>query len=277
MSPVVLADSGKNVKIFVLDTNVLMHDPTALFKFQEHHVFLPMTVLEELDNAKLGVSEVARNVRQTNRFIDELLTAQKQVVIEEGLQLNQFSAAEEPFKCSGRLYFQTEAHGSNLPESLPGNKNDNSILNTIISLREDIGDHQVILISKDINLRIKAAILGIKAEDYANDRVVDDLDLLFSGSRQLADDFWEGHGKQIESWQEEGKAYYEMQSLNGEEWYPNQFLYLGDEFESIVRKRNENGFLIEVCQNYYGQRHSVWGITARNREQNFALNLLMDP
>jgi PhoH-like ATPase len=277
MSPVVLADSGKNIKIFVLDTNVLMHDPTALFKFQEHHVFLPMTVLEELDNAKLGVSEVARNVRQTNRFIDELLTAQKQVVIEEGLQLNQFSAAEEPFKCSGRLYFQTQAHGSNLPESLPGNKNDNSILNTIISLREEIGDHQTILISKDINLRIKAAILGIKAEDYANDRVVDDLDLLFSGSRQLAGDFWEGHGKQIESWQEEGKAYYEIQSLNGEEWYPNQFLYLGDEFEAIVRKRNEDGFLIEVCQNYYGQRHSVWGITARNREQNFALNLLMDP
>ena len=159
MSPVVVADSGKNVKIFVLDTNVLMHDPTALFKFQEHHVYLPMTVLEELDNAKLGVSEVARNVRQTNRFIDELLTAQKQVVIEEGLQLNQFSAAEEPFKCSGRLYFQTQAHGSNLPESLPGNKNDNSILNTIISLREEVGDHQIVLISKDINLRIKSAII----------------------------------------------------------------------------------------------------------------------
>ena len=126
MPPVVLADSDTATKIFVLDTNVLMHDPSALFKFQEHHVYLPMTVLEELDNAKLGVSEVARNVRQTNRFIDELLTAQKQVVIEEGLQLSQFSAAEEPFKCRGRLYFQTQAHGSNLPESLPGNKNDNS-------------------------------------------------------------------------------------------------------------------------------------------------------
>ena len=152
---------GKNKRLYVLDTNVLMHDPSALFKFQEHHVYLPMTVLEELDNAKLGVSEVARNVRQTNRFIDELLSAQKQVVIEEGLQLNQFSAAEEPFKCSGHLYFQTVAHDSNLPESLPSNKNDNSILNTIISLREEVGDHQIILISKDINLRIKAAILGI--------------------------------------------------------------------------------------------------------------------
>jgi PhoH-like ATPase len=277
MSPVVLADSGSEAKIFVLDTNVLMHDPSALFKFQEHHVYLPMTVLEELDNAKLGVSEVARNVRQTNRFIDELLTAQDKLVIEEGLQLNQFSAAEEPFKCSGRLFFQTQAHGSRLPKSLPGNKNDNSILNTIIALKEESPDREIILISKDINLRIKATILGIKAEDYANDRVVDDLDLLFSGSRQLPEDFWEAHGRQIESWQEEGKAYYELQSLNGEEWYPNQFVYIGEDFEAIVRKRNEDGFLIEVCKNYYGQRHSVWGITALNREQNFALNLLMDP
>ena len=283
MSPVVLADSGENRKIFVLDTNVLMHDPSALFKFQEHHVYLPMTVLEELDNAKIGVSEVARNVRQTNRFIDELLTSQKQLVIEEGLQLNQFSAAEEPFKCSGRLFFQTQAHGTKLPKSLPGNKNDNSILNTILALKEDTagkeenGDHEIVLISKDINLRIKATILGIKAEDYANDRVVDDLDLLFSGSRQLPDDFWDAHSSQIESWQEEERAYYEVERLNDEEWYPNQFIYIGADFEAMVRKRNEDGFLIEVCQNYYSQRHSVWGVMARNREQNFALNLLMDP
>ena len=277
MSPIVLADSGAETKIFVLDTNVLMHDPSALFKFQEHHVFLPMTVLEELDNAKIGVSEVARNVRQTNRFIDELLTAQQAVVIEEGLELCQFKPAEEPYRCSGRLFFQTQAHGSNLPESLPGNKNDNSILDTIMALKQEIRDHEIILISKDINLRIKAAILGIQAEDYANDRVVEDLDLLFSGSSQLAPDFWERHGKQIESWQDEGRAFYEIEAVNGDEWYPNQFVYIEPEFEAIVRRRQEAGFLLEVCTNYYGQRHSVWGITARNREQNFALNLLMDP
>ena len=277
MSPVVLPESGNEAKIFVLDTNVLMHDPSALFKFQEHHVYLPMTVLEELDNAKLGVSEVARNVRQTNRFIDELLTRQKDLVIDEGLQLNQYVAAEEPFKCSGRLFFQTRAHEGKLPKSLPGNKNDNSILNTIIALKEAIHDHQIVLISKDINLRIKATILGIRAEDYANDRVVDDLDLLFSGSRKLPADFWEAHGRQIKSWQQDGKAYYEVQSLNGEDWHPNQFVYLEGEFEAMVCERNDDQFRLEVCQNYYGQRHSVWGITALNREQNFALNLLMNP
>jgi PhoH-like ATPase len=107
--------------------------------------------------------------------------------------------------------------------------------------------------------------------------VVDDLDLLFSGSKQLTSDFWEAHGKQIDSWQKQGKAFYEVQSLDGEEWFPNQFVYLDSDFEACVRKKNEQGFTIEVCQNYYGQHHSVWGITALNREQNFALNLLMDP
>lgn len=277
MSPVVLAASGLDRKIFVLDTNVLMHDPSALFKFQEHHVYLPMTVLEELDNSKIGVSEVARNVRQTNRFIDELLNAQENLVIEEGLQLSQFTPAEEPYKCSGRLFFQTQSHRSSLPKSLPGNKNDNSILNTIMALKKEVGEYEIILVSKDINLRIKATILGINAEDFANDRVVDDLDLLFSGSRQLAEDFWETHEKHIQSWQEEGKAFYEIENLNGEDWHPNQFVYMDESFEAIVRKKSEVGFLIEVCRNFYGSHHSVWGITARNREQNFALNLLMDP
>jgi PhoH-like ATPase len=277
MSPIVLVNSAKDCKIFVLDTNVLMHDPSALFKFQEHHIYLPMTVLEELDNAKLGVSEVARNVRQTNRFIDELLNTEDQLVINEGLRLNHFAPAEEPYKCSGRLFFQTQAHDQSLPKSLPGSKNDNSILGTILALKQSLPETEVTLVSKDINLRIKATILGIKAEDYAHDRVIDDLDLLFSGTRKLSDDFWLTHGKALESWQSEGKSYYEIEPVNGDDWFPNQFIYMDEDFEAIVRKKSDQNYLIEVCQNYYSSRHSVWGITARNREQNFALNLLMDP
>ncbi len=277
MSPLNFGDSNSNCKIFVLDTNVLMHDPSALFRFHEHHIYLPMTVLEELDNAKIGVSEVARNVRQTNRFIDELLTADKQNSIEQGLQLSQFSSAETPLNSSGRLFFQTQAHEQNLPKSLPGNKNDNSILSTIMALKDSIKDRQVVLISKDINLRIKATILGINAEDYANDRVVDDLDLLFSGSKKLTNNFWDEHKEQINSWQDDGKSYYEIDNLAEEDWYPNQFVYMADDFEAVVRKKSEARCQLEVCHSYYSNRHSVWGITALNREQNFALNLLMDP
>jgi len=277
MSPLDLGNSANECKIFVLDTNVLMHDPSALFRFHEHHIYLPMTVLEELDNAKIGVSEVARNVRQTNRFIDELLTDNKNNPIDQGLPLSQFAPADELLECGGRLFFQTQAHENNLPKSLPGNKNDNSILSTILALKEIARDREVVLISKDINLRIKATILGIKAEDYANDRVVDDLDLLFSGSKRLADDFWEEHKEKIKSWQTEGKTFYEVETINGDEWYPNQFVHLGDDFEAMVRQKTADNFTLEVCHNYYGSRHSVWGITALNREQNFAFNLLMDP
>ncbi len=277
MSPLNLGDSNNNCKIFVLDTNVLMHDPSALFRFHEHHIYLPMTVLEELDNAKIGVSEVARNVRQSNRFIDELMTTGKNISIDQGLQLSQVSPAEEPLKSSGRLFFQTQAHEQNLPKSLPGNKNDNSILSTIMALKESIKDRQVILISKDINLRIKATILGIKAEDYANDRVVDDLDLLFSGSKKLTDNFWVEHEEQINSWQADGKSYYEIDNLAEEDWYPNQFVFMEGDFEAVVSKKSDTRCQLEICHSYYSNRHSVWGITALNREQNFALNLLMNP
>ncbi|MDH5355812.1 MAG: PhoH family protein [Gammaproteobacteria bacterium] len=276
MSPVDLSNSVENCKIFVLDTNVLMHDPSALFRFHEHHIYLPMTVLEELDNAKVGVSEVARNVRQTNRFIDELLNVNKSRIIDQGLELSLFMIAEGPVQCGGRLFFQTRAHENNLPESLPGNKNDNSILNTILAIKIEHPDNEVVLISKDINLRIKASILGIKAEDYANDKVVDDLDLLFSGSKKLDDNFWEEQEKKIKSWQADGLSFYEVENLNGDDWYPNQFVYLGEDFEAIVREKSDSKFTLEVCHSYYHNRHSVWGITALNREQNFALNLLMD-
>ncbi len=278
MSPLALLDANQDSKIFVLDTNVLMHDPSALFRFQEHHIFLSMVVLEELDNGKRGASEIARNVRQTNRFIDELLSAHGDDDISEGLELNQFSLAEDSYKCSGRLFFQTEAHEENLPASLPGNKNDNSILDTVMALTKELPDREIVLVSKDINMRIKASILGIKAEDYTNDKVIDDLDLLFQGVFQLNDDFWESKDQKVESWQEEGKVFYEVSTLEEEEnWYPNQFVYVGETFEAMVRKSQHNKYLLELCENYYRSRHSVWGINARNREQNFALNLLMDP
>ena len=150
-------------------------------------------------------------------------------------------------------------HEDNLPKSLPGSKNDNSMLSTILALKKSLPENEIILVSKDINLRIKATILGIKAEDYTNDKVVDDLDLLFSGTRKLPDDFWQVHEENMESWQADGKSYYEVESLNGDDWYPNQFLYLEQDFEATVRNKNESSYRIEVCQNYYSSRHAVWG------------------
>ncbi len=267
--------STKKNKLFVLDTNVLMHDPSALFRFQEHNIYLTMTVLEELDHGKKGLSEVARNVRQVNRFIDDLMTANKGIDIKQGLPLNQLPAING-VGSSGRLYFETEAHQPKLPDSLPGSKNDNSILGTVLALKDE-WDCEIILVSKDINLRIKAVVLEIQVEDYSSDKVLDDLELLFTGSKQLPTEFWEKHSESIHSWQRDGKTFYEIEGEDTQDWYPNQFIYLEDNFDGIVHDKTGNSCVIEVIKNFGNERNAVWGIQSRNREQNFALNLLMNP
>lgn len=268
-------------RLYVLDTNVLMHDPSALFRFHEHDIYLPMVVLEELDAGKKGVSEVARNVRQVTRFIDDLMTSASFEDIEEGLALNRvpIMANGKDEKSSGRLLFQTRAHASNMPEHLPGANPDNSILATVIALQDEEPGRTVILVSKDINLRIKAAVLGIHAEDYYNDQVLEDVNLLYLGQSELATDFWDRHSREMESWQEEGRTFYRINGPDTEGWYPNQFVHMDgpDSFEAIVRRVESSAAVIEVVQNYHSTRHTVWGINARNRQQNFALNLLMDP
>jgi PhoH-like ATPase len=263
-------------RLFVLDTNVLMHDPSCMFRFQEHDVFVPMIVLEELDNNKRGHSEVARNARQASRFMEELVHDATRQEIEMGLALPAPSGSQF---VSGSLFFQTRALSYDLPRDLPGNMPDNTILATILALQGLHPERTVVLVSKDINLRVKAAALGILAEDYRDDQVMDDLSLLATGQALLPAEFWERNGKNLTSWQKEGKTYYKITGPDVEKWYPNQLVHdeKSDGFEAIVREFDGRNATLELCINYRSSHHNVWGINARNREQNFALNLLMDP
>jgi PhoH-like ATPase len=266
-------------RLFVLDTNVLMHDPTALFRFQEHDIYLPMVVLEELDNNKKGHSEVARNARQASRFMDELMLNISTESISKGIPLSQGSLSNSSKAPSGSLFFQTEIMEAKLPSTLPGSKSDNTILGTALALQQAQPVRSVTLVSKDTNMRIKAAILGIHSEDYRNDQVLEDVELLYRGMSELSTDFWETHSKQMESWQESGHTFYRLSGPGVDEWYPNQFIHLPEEdgFQAVVREVEGSEAVIETTRDYSSQNHNVWGITARNREQNFALNLLMDP
>ncbi|MGD2082505.1 MAG: PhoH family protein [Chromatiales bacterium] len=267
-------------RLFVLDTNVLMHDPTSIFRFQEHDIFLPMAVLEELDRHKKGTSEVARNVRQASRFLDELMGAAASGDIDDGLVLPAPTNGQPDNGGErGRLFFQTRHLPHLLPEGLPGSSPDNNILGTALALRKERPDRTVILVSKDINLRIKASVVGIRAEDYHNDQVLDDVSLLYSGERLLSPGFWDHHSKDMESWQEEGRTFYRVTGPDVPGWFVGQCLYFAEDasFESIVRGIDEAGAVIELMTDYRQASHSVWGINARNREQNFALNMLMDP
>jgi PhoH-like ATPase len=268
-------------KLFVLDTNVLMHDPAALFRFHEHDLFIPMVVLEELDHAKKGLSDIARNARQTSRFLDELIRNIDLAEIREGVPISRLEFAPEAGALTmGRLFFQTEKLSSELPKDMPGDLPDNSILANALALVRQFPDRDVVLVSKDINLRIKASVLGLVAEDYQNDQVLDDVNHLYSGAQELPDDFWETHGQKMESWKDPvGRTFYRVTGPLVKTWHINQFLFMedGSEFEAIVRSRGETGAVLELALDFRHPQHAVWGIQARNREQNFALNMLMDP
>ncbi len=272
-----MPDSNIKVKrFFVLDTNVLMHDPSSIFRFHEHDIFIPMIVLEELDNNKRGSSEASRNARLASRFIEELMSDSAKREIEKGLKL---PAPETGSITSGRLFLQTRTLTSELPQNLPGNKADNQILSTALALQKEHQQTVISIVSKDINLRIKAAALGIPAEDYRVDQVLDDLSLLYTGQGQLESNFWEKNSKALSSWKEGDKTFYKITGADSQHWYPNQLVHDGKAqgFEAIVRTADNGIATLEVCHNYRTSHHNVWGVNARNREQNFALNLLLDP
>ncbi len=266
-------------KLFVLDTNVLMHDPTSLFRFEEHDIFLPMATLEELDNNKKGMTEVARNARQASRYLDEMVSG-VEASIEEGIALNSANANY----ATGRLFLQTEAITHVLPASLPAGKADNQILAVVFHQTQKYPGRQVILVSKDINMRIKARALGLPAEDYFNDKVLEDTDLLYTGLSALPADFWDTHGKGVESWKQGENTFYRVRGPLCRDWLVNEFVYLeGNDrpaaaaFHAQVTETSGKTAVLKVLRDFTHHKHSVWGITARNREQNFALNLLMDP
>jgi PhoH-like ATPase len=266
-------------KLFVLDTNVLMHDPTSLFRFDEHDVYLPIATLEELDQHKRGLSDVSRNARQASRFLDEIVTGDLDS-IKKGLLIK----IKDGQQSKGRLFLQTEAINGELPATLASGRTDNQILAVVRFLAEEemrrSPQRQVVLVSKDINMRIKARALGLAAEDYYNDKVLEDADLLYTGVRRLPKDFWETHGRDVESWKKEGHTYYRVHGPLVPKLHLNEFVY--DEsgerpLYALVKEAAGRMAVIETLRDYTHTKNAVWGITARNREQNFALNLLMNP
>jgi len=265
--------------LFVLDTNVLMHDPSSLFRFSEHDLFLPMTTLEELDNHKKGMTEVARNARTVSRSLDQLV-AGTSGTLDDGIPLNKLGNQD----VSGRLFFQTKLTTQALPEGLPEGKGDNLILAVVSELQKTRKGQEVVLVSKDINMRIKARALGLPAENYFNDQVLEDRDLMYSGVMALPADFWPKHGKDMESWADgkSGTMFYRVTGPSVLGMLVNQFVYQENPdgstpFYAQVKEINGKTALLQTLRDFSHQKNNVWSVTARNREQNFAMNLLMNP
>jgi PhoH-like ATPase len=267
---------NKDTKLFVLDTNVLMHDPTSLFRFEEHDVYLPMFVLEELDNNKKGMTEVARNARQASRFLDNLVN-DSQDNIDDGVPLDALGNKN----ATGRLYLQTEFIRTPVPDTLANGKADNAILGVVSHLHALHSKREVALVSKDINMRIKARALGLSAQDYFNDKVLEDTDLLYSGMLELHPDFWEKNGKDMVSGVVEGHTFYNIKGPTCRDLLVNEFVYQDEgvekPFYAVVATQDDSAATLRTLTDYTHSKNAIWGITARNREQNFVLNLLMNP
>jgi PhoH-like ATPase len=261
----------KTKRLYVLDSNVLIHDPMALLRFQEHDVFIALQVLEELDQENRGATDLARNVREVSALLDEIIGNASAAEISQGLVLPSSTVANPP-----RLFLETRPAEkiSDLP--FVADTVDNRILNCALALARSSAQtaarqHDVILVSRNINLRIKARSLGLSAEDYHSDRVVEDLSLLPSGMACAPAQILE---------QQAARERFSVRAEDVEQWHPHLGLY-------DAQRENLDSRVIAVCGQQAqlerlvdyreGSSDRVWGIKARNREQNFALNLLMDP
>ncbi len=261
----------KATRLYVLDTNVLLHDPAALYQFDEHEVVIPMTVLEELDKHKNGIREIARTARQVSRTLSDLTADVGLEQIRDGIPIPRLTGPE------GRLRLLCYPDLATL-EPLEDSP-DNRILAETCRLRREREDASVILITKDINLRVKAAALGVPVEDYLTDRAFTDSDAMLEGVRVYPDagsELWNGLALDVRVERDHHRVTYHLAGEIPADWHPGMLVADGDaSFEAIVREVSDRRARLELISNY---RHgaSVWGVHASDCHQNFAFNLLMD-
>lgn len=259
-------------KMYVLDTNVLIHDPHALLNFEEHDVILPMTVLEELDSLKSGKQAVAADCRQAIRNIDKLLGDASPKDIEKGVPIVRAKKA----KPLGTLsILMSTGHAGN--HSLPEHLNDNKIINTLAELQSRFKSRDIILVSKDINMRLKARGFGVEAQDYHNDQLLDDIDLLPKGYHPFPKSFWDNIQK-VETVQREAvtehilKREGELAKLN-----INEFVIDEQGFIGKVVDLDDETIVLQDMHHQDLMDEEVWGLVPRDVYQAMALNLLLDP
>jgi len=255
---------------YVIDTNVLIHDPTALVKFEEHQVVIPMTVLEELDKLKLTKSGVSMECRQAIRQIDEILGESTPEQIQEGVPIP--SAGKKHGRLSILMDTSTQQRSM-----LPNDLNDNKIINSLIFLQQQKPKVEIILVTKDINMRLKARGCGIEAEDYHNDQLVSDIKSLTKGFHLYKNSFWDEIEK-VESIQQTGRTVHKIsRELFNKELFINQYIIDEQGFVARISAIDENTVTLWDRSRDHLMQMEAWGLTPRDIYQAVALDLLLDP
>ena len=265
-------------KIYVLDTNVLLHDPTAITAFNEHQVVIPMTVLEELDHIKDRHDKtVSREARIAINMIDKVVDAASPQEIQAGVEVPG-AVAEGPLGTLAIYPDQLLTDDSEVPflDATQDQANDNRIINVALKLQAESPEAFVCLVTKDINMRIKAKGSGLqRVEDYRRDRVLDDIDLLAKGYEHIEGDFWSTISE-VDTLREGDCTLHRIPRRSLPQAYPNMFLYDDQEFMAFV-KRVDQDFVYLRCDSRDNLMHrQFWGLTPRNLEQAMAMALLAD-
>ena len=240
------------MKNYILDTNVLLHDPNSLLSFEENSVLIPIEVIEEIDRFKRESTELGQNARAVSRMLDSFRGEGR---LSEGVKL--------PTGGKLKIVFQKNGHAAD--GGLSANSVDNRILSLAAGIQKAQPRNPTILVSKDINLRIKADALGLQAEDYETDRVF--IKDLYTGMIEMA-----VSSQQLAAFRTRG----ELELEAGKKYFPNEYCTLTDETNpkrTALTKVDPTGRkLVPIVD----CREGVWGIKPRNREQHFAFDALLD-
>lgn len=256
--------------LYVLDTNVLIHDPNALLNFQEHQVAIPMTVLEELDQLKAGKHSVAAECRQAIRLIDKVLGDATPEQVELGVPIQR----DKSGPCGSLSILMSKGADSS---ALPDDLNDNKIINQVVDLQRRTAGVPVVLVTNDINMRLKARACGVASEDYHTDKLVDDVGQLSRGYHSLSGSFWDRVSK-VDTHQGHGRTWHRVQLIdNLPAVHINEFILDEQGFVGWIKGIKADELLLLDMHQEPLLHQEAWGLRPRDIHQALALFALLDP
>ncbi|MGD8559646.1 MAG: PhoH family protein [Gammaproteobacteria bacterium] len=266
--------SNQQQKAYVLDTNVLIHDPNSILNFEENHVIIPITVLEELDTLKTSKRSFGADCRSAIRLIDSLLDSATPEAVARGVPIKRANGEET---CGHLSVLMVPQAGRYRDPCLPNDLNDNQIINLLCEYQEQNPQEKIVLVTKDINMRLKARSCGIESEDYHNDQLVSDIKQLTKGFIDVKGSFWETINN-VETRQINGYTYHVIPATDLDfEVFTNQFIVDSEGFIGRVQHADSNQITLWDLHKEQLLDQKVWGLKPRNMYQALALNLLLDP
>ena len=268
--------SNADTRIYVLDTNILLHEPLAFLSFKENDVVVPMTVLEELDYIKDSKKDVARDARVCIRAMEDLLRDATPEDMLAGVPLSGFGAGDN--RPTGTLSIYADLNMTESQQIFASDENDNRIINVALHLQTMFASKEVVLVTKDINMRLKAKGAGLAhVEDYRTDQLISDIKYLTRGYHQFEGDFWE-RVKSVDSRSEGRDTIHTVPRSLLPEAYINEFLLdESNQFAGLVESMDSDQMeILDLGYERLMSRHA-WGINPKNIGQAMALHSLLDP